>query len=147
MCIFRLSIRPVIHYNLLCYIKSLQFSLLTIPSYSLFILDKTYATFVHNSIFSGVTYHVGNVSIYIYIYISHFLIQIGEWHPFFYNSDLWTWLLWYYNFTSTTLLVFYYECNSRNHTWHVTHFNIFITSMLLINDQKLYQHYMLNQKQ
>ena len=63
-CIFRMSILPLTHYNLLCSIMSLPVSLLTTPLYLFFILPITKSIIVYNIIFFGIMYNVGNVSIY-----------------------------------------------------------------------------------
>ena len=57
-CIFRMSIRRLTHYNLLCNIMSLQVSLLTIALYLFYILPLPKSIIVHNFIFFRVTYSI-----------------------------------------------------------------------------------------
>ena len=106
-CIFRMSIHPMTHYNLLCSIMSLQLSLLPIALHSFSILPIR-AILLHNILFFRVTYYLK-----MWVYTPLFHIHIGGWHPFSFlfpcKSDLWTSFLCDYNYTQTTFSIFHSE--------------------------------------
>ena len=114
--------RPLTHYNLLCNIMSLQFY---ITNYCIYIIPDTQYKICYFR--KKKTYLFQNhLPCWKCEYINHiFTFRLLDDILLFYNSALWTSIVYYYNFNSTTFHVFNYNCNLRNHNLPAKHFNIF----------------------